>query len=114
MAEKAASGLWTTPSDLFTILGSIFESEENTGFLTPELVSYMISAEKNSEFGLGPKTEVRENELIIFHNGANDSYRAHWKIFWEDKSGYIIFTNGANGLDLIAELNPKLDDLLKK
>lgn len=114
MPEQAASGLWTTPRDLFAILKSLFESEHQDGLLNPELVSDMISKEENTAFGLGPKTTNRDGRLIIHHNGANDSYRAHWKVFWDDKSGYIIFTNGSNGSDLINELNPILDEFIKQ
>ncbi|MEL6143558.1 MAG: serine hydrolase domain-containing protein, partial [Bacteroidota bacterium] len=113
MPEKAASGLWTTPSDLATILSAIIASSENErGIITPVLIEDMITPEVNTEFGLGPKIEYRNGQTIVFHNGANDSYRAHFKVYWEQKTGYVIFTNGTNGLDLIQELQPLLDNLL--
>ena len=49
-------------------------------------------------------------ETIFYHNGANDSYRASFKVFLDKAVGYIIFTNGTNGLDLINEVKPLLDE----
>ncbi len=37
------------------------------------------------------------------HGGANDSYKALFCFYFEKGFGYIIFTNGADGWDLIMD-----------
>ena len=71
----------------------------------------MLSAEQNSQFGLGPKKGNKDGHEIFFHNGANDSYRANFTISLTNRSGYIIFTNGSNGWNLLMNLNLSLNKL---
>lgn len=116
MPEAAASGLWTTPSDLASLLTKLMSAydEEQSDFLSRDLIEDMISPEPNSAYGLGPEIEDRDGTTVVYHDGANNSYRAHFKLFWQDRSGYVVFTNGNQGLALIRELLPHIDDLLQE
>lgn len=112
MPEKAASGLWMTPSDLFLLLQMLLEVKGTDAdlFLSKPLVEDMISPEKESEYGLGPGIEYENNEVIIHHGGANDSYRAYFRLNWETENGFIAFTNGTNGRNLTQNIMQILDD----
>jgi hypothetical protein len=35
---------------------------------------------------------------------VNDSYGAKFNLYWDEKTGYIIFANGTNGYEMIREL----------
>ena len=114
MPEKAASGLWTCPTDLAILMENILVSyfSEDSTFLSQSIASDMLSAEQNSQFGLGPKKGNKDGHEIFFHNGANDSYRANFTISLTNRSGYIIFTNGSNGLEFIDELKPIIEQII--
>ena len=103
MPEKAASGLWTTPSQLATLLSTLFPSldGDEAALLPKELVEDMISPELNSEYGLGPRIRSIDDKTAIQHGGANNSYRAFFRIFRETRNGWILFTNATNGSQLI-------------
>lgn len=111
MPEKAASGLWTTPSDLARLLAAVMASEKeaDNNLLSPSLIQDMISPEKNSQYGLGPEIETTPTTTKVFHDGANESYRANFTLFWENKTGFVVFTNGNSGYTLIKELKPILE-----
>lgn len=101
MPEKAAAGLWTTPSDLAKLLELIiFDSE----FISTNFRKDMITRAENSEFGLGPYVDDLDGKKVVVHNGVNDSYGAKFNLYWDEKAGYIIFANGTNGYEMIREL----------
>ena len=111
MPEVAASGLWTTPSELMVLLSSLMQArqKENSEFLSAHLVEDMITPENQSEHGLGPKIEHRNNDRVVLHGGSNESYKAKFGLFWRKQKGYIVFTNGSNGSRLIKELEPLIE-----
>lgn len=116
MPEAAASGLWITPTDLYVILKATMTSQQDTGskFLSKGLVEDMITAEENSHHGLGPRINTENGKHIVEHGGANDSYRSLFYLFWKQKVGFIIMTNGNKGRDLIYELKPLIEKHLMK
>ena len=111
MPEAAASGLWITPSDLAKLLSILLDAyyEKGEPLFSKSLIEDMITPEPNSQFGLGPEIELINGETFFYHDGANDSYRAYFKISLDRQIGYIIFTNGTNGIPLINELKHLLD-----
>ena len=115
MPEKAASGLWTTPSDLSKVilmLLNIYHGED-TGYLSNVLVKDMMTPVNPSNYGLGPRIKIDGDKVYFQHGGANDSYRAKFIANLKNKSGIILFTNGTNGSDLIDEIIPKFDFIVQ-
>ena len=110
MPEMAASGLWTTPSDLAVLLCTLFDER----LLSTALVKDMISAEVNSEYGLGPRIREVDGRTAVQHGGSNNSYRAFFRLFPETRAGYIVLTNATEGDELIDELEPVLDSFVNE
>jgi len=111
MPEMAASGLWTTLPDFSKLLTKLLNDDKNdeTNLLSPKLIEDLITKEKHSEHGLGPYISLHKNYRIVEHRGSNDSYKSAFVLFWNERKGYIIFTNGSNGMDLIIELGKILE-----
>jgi len=101
MPEKAAAGLWTTPSDLSKLIELIVFDNE---FISADLRESMTTRAENSEFGLGLYVDDLDGKKVVVHNGVNDSYGAKFNLYWDEKAGYIIFANGTNGYEMIREL----------
>ncbi|MCW8876543.1 MAG: beta-lactamase family protein [Kangiellaceae bacterium] len=113
MPEQAASGLWTTPTDLSKIIVSLMKSYDgdSNGFLSQNIVKKMMARVGPSEFGLGP---VMVDKFTFQHGGSNDSYKAFFRGNLQTGNGYVIFTNGANGNALIKVLREVLEKLLNQ
>ena len=111
MPEMAASGLWTTPTDLSKILlslmGAYFGDEQ--AIISQRTAKKMMQPVAPSQFGLGPRIKT---DKIFQHGGANDSYKALFKVSLRTGNGYVVFTNGADGDELIDELELVMDEML--
>lgn len=106
MPEAAASGFWSTPSDLAKILIAFYNSKEeksNSNFFSTKLCNEMVTKVTPSNFGLGPELTVLKGDKLMQHAGANDSYKAYFCFFYEQGSGWIAFTNGGNGMDFLMD-----------
>ena len=103
MPESAASGLWTSTSDLAHILIEVYSSLEDRAnpFLSKNLATEMITRVAPSEFGLGPKINSSKGDRLMQHTGANDSYKTYFCLFFERGLGYIGFTNGSQGMEFL-------------
>lgn len=112
MPELAASGLWTTPSDLSKLITTLMKSYHNqdTRFISQKMTQEMMSQVKHSEFGLGPQLV---GQYIFKHGGSNDSYKAFFQGNMQKGNGFVIFTNSANGNALIAKLRRVLSKLIE-
>lgn len=112
MPEKAASGLWTTPTDLSKVIISLmnsYEGEEEE-FLSPLLTKQMMVPIAPGKFGLGP---IINEELTFQHGGSNDSYKSFFQGNLKTGNGFVIFTNGANGGRFNKELRGVFENLQK-
>lgn len=114
MPEMAASGLWTTPSDFFRIFSVLLKrnDDKSTSYLSADILKDMITKQKNTQYGLGPRIEKYKDRTVVSHGGSNESYKAFFSIFWAEQTGFAVFTNSANGTALINELRPILEKYL--
>ncbi|GAB4517757.1 MAG: hypothetical protein Tsb004_28170 [Allomuricauda sp.] len=115
MPELAASGLWTTPSDLAQILLAVVSSYQGNSneILSRELTQEMMEPVPPSHYGLGPEIKKTGSSKIMYHGGANDSYRARFEIDLDQQNGFIIFTNGERGSELIWEFVKAIKQLIR-
>ncbi len=112
MPENGASGLWTTPSDLSKMIIAIMKSYHyNSNFLGENIAQEMLTPIAPSKFGLGPRILKENGETYFRHGGSNNSYKAYFIGNLNKLNALIMFTNGANGNDLIHEVLPLLKKL---
>ena len=113
MPEAAASGLWTTPTDIAKLMIMLMEAYEGENdYLSQALVKDMMTPVHPGEYGLGPRIRKEQDNIQFSHGGANDSYRAHFRGSLAKQNGIIILTNGTGGSGLIDELLPLFEYLL--
>ncbi|MDR6626167.1 serine hydrolase domain-containing protein [Caulobacter segnis] len=112
-AEAGASGLWTSANDLGQFVGGLIRSYQGRGdFLPQPLARAMMTEIAPSPFGLGPRLSGAGPGRYFFHLGANQSYLALMEGYLETGDGFVILTNGSNGLALIAEVRNALADAI--
>ncbi|WP_298517889.1 serine hydrolase [uncultured Kordia sp.] len=104
--EKAAAGLWTTPSDLAKYcieIQEILKGKENA-VLQKETVVKMLTKHKN-DWGLGPSLHSGEDFLIFRHGGKNAGFTNRFLSFTKRGYAVVIMTNADNGNSLIDEIS---------
>ncbi|MBL8267169.1 serine hydrolase domain-containing protein [Steroidobacter sp.] len=113
--EMAASGLWSTPSDYAQLVIALLDSYrgqtngKNKAFLSRTLARQVMTEVGPSPVGLGVFLEGTGMGRRFFHTGANESYRAYMEANLATGNGVVMFTNGANGSKLYAELRRSME-----
>jgi len=109
--EKAAAGLWTTPSDLVRYCIDI----QNTmaggqgKVIGAGMVKQMLSKDKN-DWGLGPGLERSGDTLTFGHGGKNRGFSNLMTAFVHKGEGAIVMTNADNGRRLMGEIMAGISD----
>jgi CubicO group peptidase (beta-lactamase class C family) len=95
--EKAAAGLWTTPTDLLTVAASLMNSYNGgPGPLSPAFARQMFTpVAPGQKFGLGFAVRNEGNVLEAWHSGVNHGFTS-LVTFRSDGSGAAVLVN-ANG-----------------
>jgi hypothetical protein len=101
--ERAAAGLWTTPSDLARFALAMDKSLEGKpgGVLSKETAVKMLTP-GFGDYGLGFGINKRGAALYFSHGGSNEGFRCLLVAHREKGYGAAIMTNGENG-DLILQ-----------
>jgi len=111
--EQAASGLWTSATELGGMVATLIESYQGrNGFLSRTLATQMMSPVSPSPQGLGPELLGSGNGRVFFHSGSNDNYRAWMEGYPETGDGFVILTNSPNGARLRLEIRHALSDMI--
>jgi CubicO group peptidase (beta-lactamase class C family) len=103
--EKAAAGLWTTPTDLANYcieMHKIFTGQKN-GILKKATVDSMFRKHRN-DWGLGPVMRWEGDSLRFEHGGKNAGFTNTMIAFAKRGDAVIVMTNGDNGGKLINEI----------
>ena len=102
--EHAAAGLWSTPTDLATLLLAISRSWRGASslFLLPETVREMLTPQNNGPYGLGAAIATSNGSLILMKRGQNIGYQAYLILLPGDGQGMVVMTNSDNG-SILAE-----------
>ena len=102
--EKAAAGLWTTPSDLANFSIEIWRSYHGLSeALLPQRLTRTMLTRGLGDYGLGfalPSSGV----FRFQHGGSNTGYRCGLVLSVESGDGVVIMTNSDSGESLMAEL----------
>ncbi|CAA9302982.1 MAG: Beta-lactamase class C-like and penicillin binding proteins (PBPs) superfamily [uncultured Cytophagales bacterium] len=103
--ERAAAGLWTTPSDLARYILAVQQSRQGQSnrILSREMTDRMLTKGIGG-WGLGPRLGGEKEELLFSHGGSNEGYRCEMHGFVTGGRGVVVMTNSDNGGDLIAEI----------
>jgi len=103
--EAAATGLWTTPSDLarYMIAVGRWMAGESGGVLSPAMTREMLAPGPN-RWGLGPATAGAGLDFRFEHTGSNEGYRSRFVYFPRRGIGAAIMTNGDGGEALAEEI----------
>ena len=112
-AEVAASGLWSSANDLGRFLGGLIRSYQGRAdFLPRSLATAMMTEVSPGVFGLGPRLGGNGAGRHFYHMGANQSYLSFMEGYPETGDGFVILTNGSNGVPLVAEIRNALADAI--
>ena len=92
--EKAAAGLWTTPSDLarYIIAMQEIKAGKKGGLLTPATVTEMLSL-GSFNHGLGPAVVEEDGAQLFVHGGFTNVFVA----YTNEGKGLVVMTNADNG-----------------
>lgn len=96
--EKAAAGLWTTPTDLLRYAMEVqaILAGKTDGLLQPETVKMMLT---KTEFnhGLGPGLGKEGDSLVFAHGGKNEGYTNVLVAFANKGRAFAVMTSADNG-----------------
>lgn len=103
--EKAAAGLWTTPSDL-----ALWISEIQNAVINNESKIFTVAAARemlipdHGGWGLGVQINSKGDSLHFSHSGANEGFRSYLIGFVNQRHGIVIMTNSDNGSMIVPEI----------
>lgn len=103
--EKAAAGLWTTPTDLARFALSLQASLRGAkgALLRTETIEEMLTPQLGA-FGLGLVVQQFAGKTWFSHGGSNEGYRCALLASASTGQGIVIMSNGENGLPLVQEV----------
>lgn len=104
--EKAAAGLWSTPTELANFAIEIMNSCENLSnkMLSKNMADNML-AMVQGDYGLGLVIKQMENNIIRFgHSGGNVGFRCYFAAYTGNRKGAVVMTNSDNGSFLAMEI----------
>ena len=95
--EKAAAGLWTTPSDLavYAMHMQAIMAGKVDGILKKSTVE-TIFTKHTGDWGLGPALSEAGRQLVFGHDGKNLGFTNDFKAFVNKGEGMIVMSNGDN------------------
>lgn len=97
--EHAAAGLWSTPTDLATLLLAIGRAwrGESRLFLKPETAREMMTRQNGGPYGLGAAIGEADGTLVLMKRGQNVGYQAYLILLPAEGKGMVVMTNSDNG-----------------
>ena len=111
--ESAASGLWTSATDLGVLVGALIDSYRGrSDVLSRAVAMQMMTEVAPSWHGLGPRLDSRAGMRIFHHGGSNQSYQAWIEGNLDTGDGLVVLTNGAEGSALAGEIRNAVSDAL--
>ncbi len=108
--EKAAAGLWTTPSDLGRYIIGLARAGrgESGAILSPEMAKQMLTRQTGG-WGLGISVEGAGPNWHFSHNGVNDGFLTQMIGYVEKGQGVVVMVN-SDGDGASALLNEICED----
>jgi CubicO group peptidase (beta-lactamase class C family) len=97
--EHAAAGLWSTPTDLASLLLQIGRAwrGQSSLFLLPDTAREMLKPQNGGPYGLGAAIGGAEGTPILMKRGQNAGYQAYLILLPAQGQGMVVMTNSDNG-----------------
>lgn len=127
--EKAAAGLWTTPTDLgkyIIAIQRIYSGKEVDGIISKAMVDDMFTDHYNAfnylsntsnipgdyikYWGMGLEVAVKDSILRFQHAGFNEGFKANFTAFANKGDAIIIMANGDNAFELMMEIEREISN----
>jgi CubicO group peptidase (beta-lactamase class C family) len=102
--EHAAGGLWSTATDLASLLilvGRAWRGESRL-FLAPESAREMLTPQNGGRYGLGAAIGGEDGAPVVLKRGQNVGYQAYLVSLPGRGQGLVVMTNSDNG-SILAE-----------
>ncbi len=101
--ERAAAGLWTTPSDLARFLIAVRAAArgEKRSVLSEDTAREMLTPQFGTSSGLGPSLTFTGDEVVAFgHGGTNRGFRCDATMNLQTGDGVVVMLHSDNGAPL--------------
>ena len=112
--EKAAAGLWTTPTDLAHFAIRVSQIADGTQFgpinqkLIKEALTIQYPIENYGGIGLGFFIENSGKNRSFGHSGGNEGFISDLVMYPDLKKGYVVMVNNDEAWDIIPEIEDSI------
>jgi len=104
--EKAAAGLWTTPTDIckYLIEMQLAYNGKSSRLLNQEMVKLHVTPYKN-DVAMGTFLQIRNGEKYLVHSASNEGFTGYFLAGLTNGKGVALFVNSEDGYVLLELLN---------
>ena len=105
--EKAAAGLWTTPTDIakYIIEMQLAYKGQSSKVLNQEMAGLHVTPYENESAAMGTFLQERNGEKYFFHDAGNKGFRGFYIAGLTNGKGVVLFVNSEDGTILLELLN---------
>jgi CubicO group peptidase (beta-lactamase class C family) len=118
VARYAAAGdLHTTPTDYAKFIIEVIDPKESDAFRLnkkslKEMLRPQVKVNESTSWALGWQIQHTKKGNFILHGGDNKGFHAFAVASVEGKYGYVIMTNGDNGVEVLKKLMEMINRFL--
>lgn len=104
--EKAAAGLWTTPTDIYKYIIEMQQAYQgkSSKVLNQEMVKLHVTPYKN-DVALGTYIQNRNGEKYFVHSASNEGFTGYFLGGLTNGKGVALFVNSEDGYVLLELIN---------
>lgn len=104
--EKAAAGLWTTPTDIckYLVEMQLAYNGKSSKLLNQEMVNLHVTPYKN-DVAMGTFLQDRNGEKYFVHSASNEGFTGYFLAGLTNGKGVALFVNSEDGYVLLELLN---------
>ncbi len=117
----AAGGLLTNPADYATFMMGVVDPKPPDDFhlrssSLKQMLTPQIEVAKGTDYtvswGLGWRIARTSHGLLFGHGGENPGFQCISEVCVDDRSGFVVMTNGDSGSKLLEKLAPEISNRL--